>query len=125
MLILFVDDDVEEFEIFCEALKTFNTVCKCLHVYDGQEAFDLLNNKLTILPDYIFLDINMPVMNGMECLQKIKAEPKLRDIPVIVYSTTSNPFEMGIYRNLGAAEFIVKPSSFIKLVNILRQFVER
>jgi len=79
----------------------------------------------TVLPDYIFLDINMPVMNGKECLEKIKDEPLLRDIPVIVYTTSSRFSEREMYRSLGARECIVKPTSFSVLVNILRKTLGR
>lgn len=125
MLVLLVDDDPEEFEIFCEALRVYDRSIKCLHAVDGQEACDILMTPRTVLPDYIFLDINMPVMNGKECLEKIKDEPLLRDIPVIVYTTSSRFSEREMYRSLGARECIVKPTSFSVLVNILRKTLGR
>jgi len=122
MLILLVDDDPEEFELFCEALKTMGSDIKCLHAHDGAEALRMLTERRP-LPNYIFLDINMPVMNGWECLTQIKSDPRLASIPVLVYSTTSNAREIESYRQLGAAEFIAKPASFTQLVNVIRRTV--
>ena len=123
MLILFVDDDIEEFDIFCEGLKAYRPATKCMHVLNGLEAFKLLKAGLTLWPDYIFLDINMPLMGGKEFLQKVKLIPKLRDIPVIVYSTSSNPLEIQTFKKLGADDFVVKPASFKDLINILRRII--
>lgn len=121
MFILFVDDDIEEFELFCEALKTFDDGSRCLQALDGRQALDLLNEHLTVLPDCIFMDINMPIMGGNECLKKIKADAKLKDIPVLMYSTSSNLTDVKMCKELGAADFIVKPASFGGLVNVLKQ----
>jgi CheY-like chemotaxis protein len=119
MLILFVDDDQEEYELFCEAIKTFRPSTLCLHVKDGLAAIHLLQ-RFTDLPDYIFLDINMPVMDGRECLKEIKADKRLNTIPVIMYSTTANPAEISSFKKLGAQDFVIKPSGFIQLINQLK-----
>jgi CheY-like chemotaxis protein len=71
MLVLLIDDDRDDFEIFSEALRKFDPEVKCEHSIDGEAAIGLLNS-MTYLPDYIFLDINMPRMDGKECLSKIK-----------------------------------------------------
>lgn len=76
MLVLFVDDDREDYETFCEALRYCNSKAKCLYSIDGEKALSLLN-RLTVKPGYIFLDVNMPKMGGKECLTKIKADPDL------------------------------------------------
>jgi CheY-like chemotaxis protein len=123
MLILFVDDDIEEFDIFCEGLKASRPATKCKHVLNGLEAFKLLKAASPSWPDYIFLDINMPIMDGKEFLQKIKLIPRLRNIPVIVYSTSSNPLEIQTFKKLGADDFVVKPGSFKDLVNILKRII--
>lgn len=122
MLVLFVDDDPEDYETFCEALRYSNAKAKCLHSFDGQEALSVLNS-LIVNPDYIFLDVNMPKMGGKECLIKIKADPDLKDIPVIVYSTTSTQKEIQIFKELGAEEFVVKPTAFLKLVETLNKLL--
>lgn len=120
LLILFVDDDPDDFEMFCEALRSLDNHAKCLHAWDGQEAIDLLRNEM-IMPHYIVLDVNMPRMDGKECLIKIKKDPQLKDIPVIFYSTTSDPLEIEKCKNLGAKHFVVKPEKFKELVRVLNQ----
>jgi CheY-like chemotaxis protein len=119
MVVLFVDDDLEEYELFCEALKTFQPSTHCLHAKDGLVALHILE-RLAVLPNYIYLDINMPIMDGREFLKEIKADPRLKNIPVIMYSTTSNPSEISNLKKLGATDFVVKPPSFIQLVNYLK-----
>jgi CheY-like chemotaxis protein len=123
MVILFVDDDLEEYDLFCEAIKTFRPATHCLYAKDGLAAIDLLH-RLSALPDYIFLDINMPVMNGRECLNEIKADNRLNTIPVIMYSTTANPAEISSFEKLGAQDFIIKPSGFNQLISRLKTMLK-
>jgi CheY-like chemotaxis protein len=77
----------------------------------GKEVITFLQDRLEI-PDYIFLDINMPIMGGKDCLEKLKAIDHLKDIPVIMYTTTSNRVELQKYIEMGAQEYIVKSASF-------------
>jgi CheY-like chemotaxis protein len=121
LLILFVDDDPDDFELFREALTSLNAKATCLHVLDGKEAIDLLSDEIMTLPDYIVMDVNMPRMGGKECLVKIKKTRRLENIPVIFYSTTSNPDEIERCKELGAKNFIVKPGRFKELVAVLSQ----
>ena len=115
MLILFIDDDADDYDVFREALKIIDDRAKCLHAVSGEDALDLLKNILLVLPDLIFLDVNMPTMGGKECLRKIKEVERLKDIPVIMYSTTANPREIDIFYAMGAVKFIIKPVTFGEL----------
>jgi CheY-like chemotaxis protein len=124
MIILGVDDDNDDLEIFREALREVNASFQCITARNGLEALELLNGKLLILPDYIFLDINMPFMDGRQCLLEIKKQENLKDIPVVMYSTTSHAHEIKDYLQLGAREFVIKPPTFQKLVEAL-QYVLR
>lgn len=117
MIILFVDDDKEDYEMFCDAAQTLNPNLRCIHAIDGQQALDLLSN---VIPDFIFLDINMPVMGGEECLIRIKQKKAWRQIPVIIYSTTRHPNEIKTFKMLGAQDFIAKPPVFNELVLSLK-----
>jgi len=123
MFVLFIDDDPEDYEVFCEALKAFNSSAECLHALNGYEALNILKNVLFVLPEYIFLDVNMPVMGGEECIINLKKNPKFKDIPVIVYSTTANAGEIATFKKLGAEHFVVKPPRFEKLVDILKKIL--
>lgn len=86
---------------------------------DGLEALTLLD-ELIVLPDYIFLDINMPKMNGKQFLSRIRKDLKTKNLKVIMYSTTSNPKEMNDCYELGAENFLIKPPDFMTLVRNLQ-----
>jgi CheY-like chemotaxis protein len=117
MIILAVDDDSEDFEFFFDAVKEVDKSIIVLKASNGQEALHILENHM-LMPDYIFLDINMPMMDGRACLSAIKKNEKLKDIPVVMYSTTSNQTEITQYKMMGA-NFLVKPNHFSKLVKSL------
>lgn len=122
MLVLIIDDDTEDRELFLEAIGQVDPTIKCTSAKDGRDAIRLLT-KETILPDYIFLDINMPLMNGKECLVEIKKNSRLKNIPVIMYSTTSDTHEIRGYYALGAHDFLIKPYNFKKLVEALESII--
>ena len=118
MIILAVDDDPEDFEFFFDAVKKIDESIIVLKASNGHEALQLLDDHV-LMPDYIFLDINMPMMDGHACLKEIKANAKLKDIPVVMYSTTNNMTEISKYKMMGA-NFLVKPHQFSKLVKSLQ-----
>src|SRR5204863_3105714 len=99
MTILIVDDDPEDISLFCEAIHEIDSFFKCIAAKNGNEALQLLS-KLAKLPDYIFLDINMPGMNGFECLSEIKKNPKLENIPVVMHSSTLSKEEINKSKEL-------------------------
>jgi CheY-like chemotaxis protein len=123
MLVLIIDDDSEDSEFFTEAVQEIDPSISCVKAKDGKDAIRQLKNEMPKLPDYIFLDINMPVMNGKECLTEIKKTPQLKDIPVIMYSTTSDTNEIRGYYKLGAHDFLIKPDNFHKLVEALDSII--
>jgi CheY-like chemotaxis protein len=118
MVVLNVDDDQEDRDFFCEALREIDPSITCLIAGSGMEALSLLQNQKT-LPDYIFLDINMPMMDGKQCLKALKSIAELQLIPVIMYSTSADTSEIRECYKLGAEDFLIKPHSFEKLVNDL------
>jgi CheY-like chemotaxis protein len=75
------------------------------------------------LPDYIFVDLNMPRMGGLQFLKEIKQTETLKHIPVIIYSTSSNPGDIAKTRELGAVSFVTKPSRFSDLCNFLQSLI--
>ena len=123
MYILIIDDDPQNCELFYKAVREVGSDFQCARAADGKEGLSLLQNDPIKLRDFIFLDINMPAMNGKECLMQIKQHDKLRSIPVIMYSTTSNANEIGSYRKLGAHDFLIKPHNFNRLVEALRSII--
>jgi CheY-like chemotaxis protein len=119
MLILVVDDDREDLALFCEAAVGIDDKTKFLVARDGKEALALLG-QTAVLPNYIFLDINMPKMNGKEFLMHAKKDSRINNIPIIMYSTTSQAKEIEECYKLGAYDFLIKPPTFKKLVDDLR-----
>ena len=118
MIVLNVDDDLEDREFFCEALREIDASITCLVAGSGMEALSLLQAQAP-LPDYIFLDINMPMMDGKQCLKALKSIPEFEAIPVIMYSTSTDSREIRECYKLGAVDFLIKPPSYEKLVNDL------
>lgn len=104
--ILLVEDDLDDQEFFVEALNEIDNTSLCGIANNGEEALVKLNNHL--IPDLIFMDIQMPHMDGIECLTKIVQSEQIRDIPVIILSTAIPQIEE--VRSLGARGFIEKPS---------------
>lgn len=121
--ILLVDDDADDQEIFKTALLE---VSKSVHFFtagDGSDALMKLRTDVA-LPELILLDMNMPVMDGLETLRQLKGDEKLKQIPVIVYSTTITPGFREETQALGAAKFIIKPSNFSDLCQFIISLVE-
>lgn len=119
------DDDPDDQEIFIKALEEVTESCKCFTAADGEDAFLKLSSEKVFLPDLIFLDLNMPKVNGKQCLVKIKQEQRLQHIPVIMYSTTAEKKEMQEALHLGAAYFLQKPNLFADLCKALDQLIWR
>ncbi len=118
---LLVDDDPDDQEVFLTALSDVSSTVLCLIAPDGDRALEILNDKETI-PHYIFLDLNMPRMNGFEFLAAIKKNNVLKDIPVIVYSTTSHHTQIDRVKKLGATDFFTKTYKYDELCNLLKKY---
>jgi CheY-like chemotaxis protein len=123
MTILNVDDDNEDIEIFCEAVRDIDPSILCLVAKSAEEALQILHSEID-LPSYIFLDINMPKIDGNTCLREIKKDSRLRKIPVIMYSTFSRRSDIEVYKKLDA-DFLVKQNSYRELVTELKKVLGR
>lgn len=115
--ILLADDDPDDRFLFEEALAIADGTVQLHCAVDGVDTLEKLNSQT--LPDVIFMDVNMPRMNGIDCLRAVRSSEALRAIPVIMYSTSSH------YRtecfDSGATDYIEKPSDFDKLCAKLQQ----
>lgn len=120
--LLLIDDDSDDREIFSAALKSISENIRLNSFMNAAEALEQLASE-KITTDLIFLDLNMPVMNGREFLFAIKKHDALKDIPVVILSTTSHPDTIKQTMDLGAKQFITKPDRFRDLVQILNSFV--
>ena len=123
-VLLLADDDIDDRELFCEALEFIDPSIICHLAVDGKEVFQILSNNELVKPQLIFLDINMPGMDGWQCLSRLKETSEYRDIPVLVYSTSVRQTDANTAIELGALCFFAKPNSFSELKNILKVMVD-
>jgi CheY-like chemotaxis protein len=118
-----VDDDPDDQELFIEALKGIDEFCEWESTFNGEEAIEKLK-RMTRLPDFIFLDLNMPRMNGKQFLAYIKNSGRFQDIPVVIYSTSSDQKDMQETTDLGAVYFLQKPNRFDFLLRELEDIIK-
>jgi CheY-like chemotaxis protein len=121
--LMIIDDDPDDIQIFCEAIHEIDEKARCLTACSAQEGLRCLKNSM-IKPDYIFLDINMPRMNGKQCLEQIKSDPFLAAIPVIIYTTSKIKKDVDETMLSGASYFLTKPSKFEELVNVVKAVLQ-
>lgn len=121
--ILFVDDDQDDQLLFQEALLEADNTAVYLSASDGVDLFEKLNAADIAVPDLIFMDINMPKMNGLDSLKELKRSERFKSIPVIMYSTSSSKELQKECLENGAIGYVEKPSDFdeicAKIKNIL------
>ncbi|MEO8761553.1 MAG: response regulator [Bacteroidia bacterium] len=110
--ILLADDDMDDCLFFKDALQKSFSSAELIIINEGEQLMNYLTNETNKIPDVLFLDLNMPRKNGFECLAEIKANKKLKHIPVIIYSTSLEQETIDtLYKN-GASYFIRKPAEF-------------
>lgn len=121
--ILLADDDTDDCLLFKEAVTTIIPSGNFTAVHDGEQLMQLLGNETAKLPDVLFLDLNMPRKNGFECLTEIKQNKKLKDLPVVILSTSNCTDDMHILFKTGADIYIRKPSNFDQLVQVIEHAI--
>lgn len=124
IVILMADDDDDDYLLTKKALKESKLLNTLVRVCDGEELIDYLKRRgeyetTAVRPGVILLDLNMPRKDGREALKEIKADPKLSDIPVVIFTTSKA--EEDIYRSyqLGSNSFITKPVTFDNLIKVM------
>jgi CheY-like chemotaxis protein len=118
--IFVVDDDADDRQLFQEALEEIAPTFTCYTAYNGSHALQSMENQDIELPDLIFLDVNMPSINGWQFLEAVKGIQAFRDIPIIMYSTCSHPEYITRALEMGALYFYAKPCDFNDLRNNLK-----
>lgn len=118
--ILVVDDDKDDQSFLLEAINELYPSFECDLADNGREALEYID-KNPPPPDYIFLDLNMPLLNGYEFLREYKKQPESSKSTIIVYSTSSHPQDRIATKDLGATDYITKLSDFRKLKQTLQQ----
>lgn len=121
--LLLADDDSDDRLFFKEALEELRLSVTLSSVQDGEQLMDFLSTNSGHLPSVLFLDLNMPRKNGFECLTEIKKDSLLKDLPVVVFSTSFDPETINhLYEN-GAQYYIRKPAEFSKLKTVINDAI--
>lgn len=129
LTIVMADDDADDHFFFREALNQTRVRCNFFSVFNGVELLDLLLHRgkfadhEVISPSCIILDMNMPVLDGLEALAQIKKHEKLRNIPVYVFSTSRSPEDIKKVNDLGASKFYTKPPHYDKLKEVIEEII--
>ncbi len=120
--IFHIDDDQDDIDFFADVISDISDTIRCLSFTSATEAWGKLAGG-ELLPDIIFLDLNMPLMNGQEFLARLKESKSLAEIPVVILSTTSDSVTISQLKQEGASGFITKPSGLAELEKILRTYI--
>jgi CheY-like chemotaxis protein len=130
-IILMADDDEDDRLLAQDALKEAWPEGNLRFVQNGEELLDYLNQRGAYAaaesaprPGLILLDLNMPRKGGCEALREIKAEPSLRHIPIVIFTTSKADTDVALIYQLGASSFIAKPFQFEELVKLMRLLAE-
>jgi CheY-like chemotaxis protein len=122
---MLVEDDLGDVAIIKKVLKELDIKNETINPNNGEEALDYLSNEANERPCIIFLDLNMPKMNGTEFLNNIKADQRLKNIPVIALTTSKDGRDIEKCFQLGVAGYTVKPvdyKQFVKAIAIINLY---
>lgn len=117
--ILLADDDIDDCNFFKEALEALPVNTSLKIVSDGEQLMDYLSENSDGLPHVLFLDINMPRKNGLECLSEIKKDTNLKDLPVVILSTSNSKEKIDKVFRTGGQIYIHKPNDFGQLKQVI------
>jgi len=118
--VFLADDDIDDRETFIDALKKVDDTVQCFWSHNGEDALKILCGDIFQRPELIFLDLNMPRVNGKQVLKELKKNTRLRNIPVIMYSTFIGREDAQEMKRLGAVYILIKATEFGKLVDSLK-----
>jgi CheY-like chemotaxis protein len=121
--ILLIDDDPDDQLFFRDAVQTIGPDLLCELASSCQEAFKQLESPPP--PDFIFMDLNMPVMNGFDCLVHLKKQIMYKDIPVVIFTTSKSLNDINKTQELGARWYMTKPDDFNVLCSKLDKIIRR
>jgi CheY-like chemotaxis protein len=123
--VMMADDDDDDCLFFADALEQVSPSTKLTCVSDGVELMETLRRLSNVgsLPHILFLDLNMPLRNGLDCLTEIRNTNELKQLPVIVFSTSAQKEAVDIAFERGAKLYLKKPDTFPKLKEILKKLL--
>jgi DNA-binding response OmpR family regulator len=125
--ILLVEDDPKDVELTLTALEEYNLANEVVVAHDGEEALDYLycrgkfESRSSDNPAVLLLDLKLPKINGLEVLQQIKSDEKLKMIPVVVLTSSHEEKDMVASYKLGVNAYVVKPVDFHEFVNAIKE----
>lgn len=121
--VLLADDDSDDSMLFGEALEQSDIPVEFSRAEDGNQLLRVLEEGQK--PDILFLDVNMPYKNGIECLQTIRSQRQFENLPIIIYSTTNYRVNIDACYEGGANLYVVKPSTFDDIKKMVRKLCNR
>jgi CheY-like chemotaxis protein len=122
---ILIDDDKDDLEFLEEAIKLVDGSVECIPYLFCDDAVEQLIDKGKFVPHYIFIDINMPRINGAECLRQLRSDPKLRNVLITMLSTSMPPAIAKSLKEHGANYTLQKPSSFHEYPTILKPILHQ
>jgi CheY-like chemotaxis protein len=120
---MLIDDDIDDQELFAHALKHLNLSVDFVTANDGVHAIEKISTDSTLTPYFIFIDVNMPRMSGIECLVEIKKISRVQNVPVYLYSTYADPKTVKEGKKFGAVDLLVKAHSMKELEQTLSKLL--
>ncbi|KQS50002.1 MULTISPECIES: response regulator [Flavobacterium] len=125
LAIALLDDDQEEHLLFKEVADDFSEIKSVLSFAKGKEMLDYLGGKdKNVIPDILFLDLNMPILSGLDCLIEIRKKEEYKNLPIVIYSTSSSEKDKEVtYRN-GANLYVNKPIEFSDMKKIFMEVLK-
>lgn len=122
--IALAEDDEDDRFLFEEAIKEIQIKTKLSLHFNGQELMEYLTSPNVALPQLVFLDLNMPVKNGLQCLKEIRGNSVLKDLSVAIYSTSCSEQDIEETFINGANIYINKPNNFSKLKEVVEKVLQ-
>jgi two-component SAPR family response regulator len=120
MTVINIDDDSEDGEFFKDAINDINPAIKSFYFRNCDDAMRLIGEE--VLPDFIFIDINMPTTNGIECMQRITNIQRFSKVKIVMFSTSANPSQQMEFDRLGV-QYLKKPTEYKSLINALQKII--
>lgn len=125
MLFFLIDDDPDDQEFFSTAIRSIDRNFKCITCDDAIKAIEKLRSDPLPRPDLIFIDMHLPRLSGKEAIPEIKRIEAVRDVPIVLYSTSSGSFLAEEALKAGAAGFFTKPLTIPKWAASVEEVIQR
>jgi CheY-like chemotaxis protein len=123
-VVLLIDDDKEDQEIFSDAVREVDNSIRFVSEFNSDQAISNIGQMKKERPEIIFLDMNMPRLNGKQLLSELKRDPEMSQIPVVMCSTFFGDRDVAEIERLGAAHHLVKPTRFNELCEAIAQILK-